>query len=82
MIDTTVKREVASEHNSLMSNHSASSEVRGLRMAAEKSGFTVHVARNVWERCRDVETTLVVLEAMRDAANHVCAAAVGRAVIM
>jgi hypothetical protein len=52
-------------------------------MAAEKRGFTVHVARNVWERCRDVETTtLVVLEAMRDAANHVCAAAVGRAVIM
>jgi len=52
-----------------------------LDVMAEETGFAVCVARNVWERCRDLETTLIVLQAMRDAANSVCVAATGRAPI-
>jgi hypothetical protein len=81
MDDTTEKQRAGSKQNYLMSDYSGSLEIHGLQMVAEERGFAVGVARNVWERCRDVETTLAVLEAMRDAANRVCAAAVGRAPI-
>jgi hypothetical protein len=82
MIDSMVKQQVARKQNSLMSNHLASLETHGLRMVARERGFAVCVARNVWARCRDIETTLVVLQAMKDAANRVCAEAIGRAPIV
>jgi hypothetical protein len=82
MIDTAVKHQVAQKQNSLMSNPLESLEIHGLRMVAEERGFDVCVARNVWARCRDIETTLVVLQAMKDAANCVCAEAIGRAAIV
>jgi hypothetical protein len=81
IIDTAVEQQLVSKQGFLMSNHLASREDHWLRMEAERRGFAIFVARNVWERCRDVETTLVVLQAMRDAANRACAAATGRAPI-
>jgi hypothetical protein len=38
---------------------------------AEETEFASFVARNVWEECGDLKTTLLVLRAMKDAADRV-----------
>lgn len=85
IVNTLTKHQPVCKHNANMSRWSSdiSHELWvTLDAMAEETGFEGFVARNVWEKCWDIETTQLVLQAMKDAANNVCATAIGTTPIL
>jgi hypothetical protein len=85
IVNTLTQRQPVRKHNANMSSWSSdiSHELCvTLDVMAEETGFQGFVARNVWEKCRDIETTQLVLQAMKEAANNICATAIGTTPIL